>query len=101
MGALAGGGEPAAGIRVSDAGRDAAVERLSAATGDGRLTLEEFSHRMELATTARTRADLDGLAGDLPADAAAAGSAASGPPSRPVSPAGGLKIAGRGGWTAM
>jgi hypothetical protein len=39
MGTMAGGEEPAAGIRVSDAERDAAVERLSAATGDGRLTL--------------------------------------------------------------
>jgi hypothetical protein len=35
MGAMAGGEEPAAGIRVSDSERDAAVERLSAATGDG------------------------------------------------------------------
>ena len=44
--------EPAAGIRASDAERDATIERLSAATGDGRLTLEEFSQRMELATAA-------------------------------------------------
>jgi hypothetical protein len=96
MCAMADGEEPAAGIRVSDAERDAAVERLSAATGDGRLTLEEFSQRMELATTARTRADLDGLVADLPADAARAGSAASCPPSWHVSPIGGLKI--RGPW---
>jgi Domain of unknown function (DUF1707) len=98
MGALAGGGEPAAGIRVSDAGRDAAVERLSAATGDGRLTLEEFSQRMERATAARTRADLDRLVADLPADAAAAGSAVtsgtSAPPSWHISPVGGLRING-------
>ena len=70
MGTMAGGEEPTAGIRVSDAERDAAVERLSAATGDGRLTLEEFSQRMELATAARTRADLDGLVADLPAASA-------------------------------
>jgi hypothetical protein len=98
MGETAGGEEPAAGIRVSDAERDAAVERLSAAAGDGRLTLEEFSQRMELATAARTRADLDRLAADLPADAATPGSAvtsgASGPPSWHVSPVGGLKIGG-------
>jgi Domain of unknown function (DUF1707) len=37
------GGEETAGIRVSDAERDAVIGRLSAATGDGRLTLEEFS----------------------------------------------------------
>ena len=98
MGGTAGGEEPAAGIRVSDAERDAAVERLSAAAGDGRLTLEEFSQRMELATAARTRADLDRLAADLPADAASPGSTvtsgASGPPSWHVSPVGGLKIGG-------
>src|SRR6266446_2824877 len=98
MGETTGDQEPAAGIRVSDAERDAAVERLSAATGDGRLTLEEFSQRMELATAARTQADLDRLAADLPADAATGGSAvtsgASGPPSWHVSPVGGLKIHG-------
>ncbi len=98
MGETTGGEEAAAGIRVSDAERDAAVERLSTATGDGRLTLEEFSQRMELATTARTRADLDRLVTDLPADAAPAGravtSAASDPPSWHLSPIGGLKIGG-------
>jgi hypothetical protein len=98
MGGTTGGEEPAAGIRVSDAERDAAVERLSAATGDGRLTLEEFSQRMELATAARTRADLDRLVADVPADAATVGSAvtsgASGPPSWHISPVGGLKIHG-------
>ena len=46
-GAAAGDGEPAAGIRASDAERDATLERLSAATGDGLLTLEEFSQRMD------------------------------------------------------
>ena len=96
MGTMAGGEEPTAGIRVSDAERDAAVERLSAATGDGRLTLQEFSQRMELATAARTRADLDGLVADLPADSATAGSAVAGPPSWHVSPIGGLRI--RGPW---
>jgi hypothetical protein len=54
MGETTGGEEPTAGIRVSDAEWDAAVERLSAAAGDGWLTLEEFSQRMELATAART-----------------------------------------------
>jgi hypothetical protein len=94
----AGGEEPAAGIRVSDAERDAAVERLSAATGDGRLTLEEFSQRMELATAARTRADLEPLTADLPAAAVPAGHAvatgASSPPSWHISPIGGFKVDG-------
>jgi hypothetical protein len=35
MGAMAGGEDPVADIRVSDAERDAAVERVSAATGEG------------------------------------------------------------------
>ena len=98
MGETMGDDESAAGIRASDAERDATVERLSAATGDGRLTLEEFSQRMERATAARTRADLDRLVADLPADAAAAGSAVasgtSAPPSWHISPVGGLRING-------
>jgi DUF1707 SHOCT-like domain len=53
MGGTTGDGEPDAGIRASDAERDATIERLSAATGDGRLTLQEFSQRMERATPAR------------------------------------------------
>jgi len=52
MGETMGDDESVAGIRASDAERDATVERLSAATGDGRLTLEEFSQRMERATAA-------------------------------------------------
>ena len=107
MGGTPGDDEPAAGIRASDAERDATIGRLSAATGDGRLTLEEFSQRMELATAARTRADLDRLVTDLPADVAttttatagiAAGSAPA-PASWHVSPIGGGST-GRGGWTA-
>jgi len=96
MGETTGGQEPTAGIRVSDAERDAAVERLSVAAGDGRLTLGEFSQRMELATAARTRADLDRVVADLPADAATAGSVvtsgASGPPSWHVSLVGGTRV---------
>jgi hypothetical protein len=42
------------------------------ATGDGRLTLDEFSQRMERATSARTRAELDRLVADLPTDVSAA-----------------------------
>jgi len=103
MGGTTGDDEPAAGIRASDAERDATIERLSAATGDGRLTLEEFSQRMELATAARTRAELDRLVTDLPADTApartAAGTAAGSAPaptSWHVTPVGGLRV--RGPW---
>ena len=59
MSGTAGDGEKPAGIRASDAERDATVERLRAATGDGRLTLAEFDQRMDRATSARTRAELD------------------------------------------
>lgn len=92
MGETPGGEEPAKGMRASDAERDATIERLSAATGDGRLTLEEFSQRMEQASTARTRAELDTLVADLPADAGGAPGAvaarAAGPATWHVSPGG-------------
>jgi len=89
--------QPAGGIRASDAERDATVERLSRAAGDGRLTLEEFSQRMEQATAAKTRAELDRLVADLPAEPAVAGAVAA-PASAPatwhVSPVGGLRVSG-------
>ena len=97
MGETTGGGEPAKGVRASDAERDATVERLSQATGEGRLTLEEFSQRMERVTSARTRAELDHLAADLPAgggpgNAVAVGGEAG--PSWHISPIGGLHVFG-------
>lgn len=95
MGGTTGDGE--SGIRASDAERDAIVARLSAATGDGRLTLEEFSQRMEQATAAKTRAELDRLTADLPTDTATAvpgRQAAQAPASWHVSPIGGLSVSG-------
>jgi Domain of unknown function (DUF1707) len=93
-----GNGGPGAGVRASDAERDATVERLSQAAGEGRLTLEEFSQRMEQATTARTRAELDRLVTDLPASAEPSGAAVSigthGGPSWHVTPVGGLNVFG-------
>jgi hypothetical protein len=53
--------------RISDAERDAVVERLRAACGDGRLTLEEFSDRVGDVYRARTAGDLVPLTSDLPA----------------------------------
>jgi Domain of unknown function (DUF1707)/Cell wall-active antibiotics response 4TMS YvqF len=98
MSGTTGADEPAGGVRASDAERDASVERLSAAAGDGRLTLDEFSQRMEQATAARTRAELDRLVADLPADAAPAGTAVAGRTAAPatwhVSPVGGLRVYG-------
>ena len=90
-------GAPAEGVRASDAERDATVERLSQATGEGRLTLEEFSQRMDRATTAKTRAELDRLVTDLPASGAAGAPVTVGAragPSWHVSPVGGLNVFG-------
>jgi hypothetical protein len=56
-------------VRASDAERDAAVGRLNQAVGEGRLTMDEFSQRLELAYAALTRGDLEPLLRDLPADA--------------------------------
>ena len=97
MGETTGGGEPAEGVRASDAERDATVERLSQATGEGRLTLEEFSQRMERATMARTRAELDRLVSDLPAGGGSGNAVAVGGeagPSWHISPIGGLNVFG-------
>jgi hypothetical protein len=60
------------GVRASDAERDSVVGRLNQAVGEGRLTMDEFSERVELAYAARTRGDLDPLLRDLPADAGGA-----------------------------
>ena len=60
------------GVRASDAERDAVVARLNQAAGEGRLTMDEFSERLEIAYAARTRGDLDPLLHDLPADASGA-----------------------------
>ncbi len=98
MGQTTDGGE-AGQIRASDAERDATVERLRDAAGEGRLTLEEFSDRMEQATTARTRTELDRLVTDLPAatesgtgTVVAPGSSSA--PTWHVSPIGGLSVSG-------
>ena len=97
MSGTTGDGEPGP-IRASDAERDATVERLSAASGEGRLTLDEFSQRMDRATSARTRAELDALVADLPAPSGAAemavAAAAPGRTSWHVSPVGGLRVYG-------
>jgi hypothetical protein len=57
-------------IRVSDAERQAAAERLRAAMGEGRLDLLEYDNRLALAYAAVTYRDLDQLFTDLPAHVA-------------------------------
>ncbi|WP_282090114.1 DUF1707 SHOCT-like domain-containing protein [Streptomyces tendae] len=56
-------------LRASHADRDRAVDVLSAAAGDGRLTAEELDERVGAALTARTQAELAALTADLPAAA--------------------------------
>lgn len=91
-------------IRASDAEREAIVERLNAACSEGRLTLDEFSDRVERTYLARTRRDLDALVTDLPAAADGPASTGAMAVSRPtssgrtqwhVTPLGGLKRRGR------
>jgi hypothetical protein len=57
---------PAKRIRVSDAEREAVVARLSAATAEGRLTLQEFGDRSHRAYASRTQDELAVLVDDLP-----------------------------------
>jgi hypothetical protein len=67
-------GDPREPILASDAERDRSIDRLRTAVGEGRLTLEEFSERVERAQSARTDVELAALSRDLPA--ARSGSAA-------------------------
>ncbi|HEY2307906.1 MAG TPA: DUF1707 domain-containing protein, partial [Streptosporangiaceae bacterium] len=52
-------------LRASDDDRERVVEVLAAAVADGRLTLEEHSHRVERAYQARTLGELATLTTDL------------------------------------
>jgi Domain of unknown function (DUF1707)/Cell wall-active antibiotics response 4TMS YvqF len=54
-------------VLASDAERERVVGRLRDASADGRLTLEEFTQRIDRAYEARTRGELDELTRDLPA----------------------------------
>jgi hypothetical protein len=55
-------------VRASDTERDQAVALLRRHVATGRLTLEEFAHRIDQAFAARTRPELEALTRDLPAD---------------------------------
>ena len=58
-------GEPE--IRVSDQERNGVVESLRTHCADGRLTLDEFAERVEVALAAKTQAELSEITRDLPA----------------------------------
>ena len=55
-------------MRASDADRDAVVDRLREAAGEGRLEPDELEQRVDGALRARTYGDLAQLLADLPAD---------------------------------
>lgn len=55
-------------IRIGDAERDEAARRLGEHHGAGRLSIDEFDERMNLAMEARTAGDLQALFTDLPGD---------------------------------
>ncbi len=54
------------GLRVGDAEREAVAAELREHYAQGRLTIDDFNHRLDAAFAARTRGDLDALTRDLP-----------------------------------
>lgn len=54
-------------LRASHEDRDAVIETLRVAAGDGRLTAEELDERLEIAFNAKTYGELAVLTSDLPA----------------------------------
>src|SRR3989442_1320300 len=74
-------------LRIGDADREAAAGALREHFAHGRLTLEEFQHRLELVFAAKTDRDLAAITRDLPHVAPAPAwpdgrSLTAGPPSR-------------------
>jgi len=53
-------------IRISDADREAAAQRLHAALGEGRITLAELEERLDVVYAAKTVAELEPPLADLP-----------------------------------
>jgi len=82
-------------VRASDAEREQTVAQLRDATAEGRLTLDEFSQRVEEAYAAKTQDALDSLTGDLPATAAAVPESRRRPRSFTISIFGGIDRKGR------
>ena len=62
-------------MRASDRDRQQVVDRLRGAVEDGRLTMDEYMQRMELAYQAVTYGDLAPLQADLPATGSVHGQA--------------------------
>ena len=64
--------------RIGDAERQQVIDALRQATGDGRLTLDEFSERAGEVYASRTRHELDKVVADLPPGVVAPGPAGGG-----------------------
>ncbi|WP_193070964.1 DUF1707 domain-containing protein [Brevibacterium sp. FME37] len=52
-------------VRIGDAERDAAIEVLRTAAGEGRITVEELDDRIEVVAVARFAVDLDHVLADI------------------------------------
>jgi hypothetical protein len=83
------------GVRASDAEREQTVAQLRDATTEGRLTLDEFSQRVEAAYAAETQDTLGSLTGDLPATTAVRPESRRQPRSFTISIFGGIDRKGR------
>ncbi|KMO83859.1 hypothetical protein BST22_28005 [Mycolicibacterium chubuense] len=53
-------------LRVSDADRAAVTRALESAVGQGMLSLDEYTERVDAVLAARTRSELDAVIADLP-----------------------------------
>jgi FHA domain/Domain of unknown function (DUF1707) len=87
-------------VRVTDRDRERTARRLAGGYEAGLLGTSTFSHRIDCAYRARSRADLRALTADMPRSAAEAARAALGrlrPPPRPVFLT--LPPEGEGPWT--
>jgi hypothetical protein len=80
-------------MRASDRDRQQVVERLRGALEDGRLTMDEYMSRMEVAYQAVTYGDLAPLCADLPAP----GPVVAGPQPVTAPPAGCARAGGLAG----
>jgi hypothetical protein len=56
-------------LRISDADRTAVSRLLERAVGQGMLSLDEYTERVDAVLSARTRRDLDAVIADLPLNA--------------------------------
>ncbi len=60
-------------LRIADADREAVIDHLRRAVGEGRITLDEFSDRSGVVYAAKVMSELDAVLRDLPVPVAPAG----------------------------